>query len=162
MPLEEAAQAAKRGIWSGSFELPAKWRQSHPRSGSPAAAAAGAAAPAAVVAAAGTPVAAVPVAAGAAGAQAPPGCAIKGNITAKGEKIYHVPGAVPCSGHVFAAGLLWACGPEAQRIESQRATCRAAGPPCLPCVPSAFLASPDSTHPCPTAGGSFYGPRDWP
>lgn len=105
VPLEEAAQAAKRGIWSGSFELPAKWRQSHPRSGSPAAAAAGAAAPAAVVAAAGAPAAALPAGPGAAGAQAPPGCAIKGNITAKGEKIYHVPGAIPCLGHVFAAGL---------------------------------------------------------
>ena len=91
VPLEEAAQAAKRGIWSGTFELPAKWRQSNPRSDSGKAAAAAAAPAAAVASAAGSTSGAATAAA--AGAQPPPGCAIKGNITAKGEKIYHVPGA---------------------------------------------------------------------
>ncbi len=93
VPLEEAAQAAKRGIWSGTFEVPAKWRQSHPRSDSkaaPTAAATATVAPAAVVASA---AGGAPGAAAAVAAQPPPGCAIKGNITAKGEKIYHVPGA---------------------------------------------------------------------
>ncbi|PRW39217.1 nuclease [Chlorella sorokiniana] len=94
VPLEEAAQAAKRGIWSGSFEIPAKWRQSHPRSDSGAgkAAPAAAAAPAAGVASASGSAPGAATAGAAAGAQPPPGCAIKGNITAKGEKIYHVPG----------------------------------------------------------------------
>lgn len=92
MPLEEAAQAAKRGIWSGTFELPAKWRKENPRGGAGGAGAPGAAA--APVAAVAAPVAApaAAVAAGGAGAQPPAGCAIKGNITAKNEKIYHVPG----------------------------------------------------------------------
>lgn len=82
VPLEEQARAAGKGIWSGSFELPQQWRVDNPR-GKKAPAPAPAAA-AAVVAAAPQAAAAVPVAAG--------GCAIKGNITAKGEKIYHVPG----------------------------------------------------------------------
>lgn len=77
MPLEEAARAAGRGIWSGTFEVPAQWRKDNPRGGG---AAAGAAVAVANRGAASGP------------AVAPPGCPIKGNITAKGEKIYHVPG----------------------------------------------------------------------
>lgn len=80
--MEEQAQAAKRGIWSGTFEVPQQWRIDNPR---------GKAAPsaAAVVASA---AAKPPAAAAAAVPAVPAGCAIKGNITAKGEKIYHVPG----------------------------------------------------------------------
>ncbi|KAI3431562.1 hypothetical protein D9Q98_004611 [Chlorella vulgaris] len=82
VPMEEQAQAAKRGIWSGTFEVPQQWRIDNPR---------GKAAPsaAAVVASA---AAKPPAAAAAAVPAVPAGCAIKGNITAKGEKIYHVPG----------------------------------------------------------------------
>ncbi|PSC67667.1 nuclease [Micractinium conductrix] len=89
VPLEEAAREARRGIWSGSFELPQKWRQDNPRGGGGGAKAAAAvvAAPAPLAAPAAA-VAALPAAV----AQPPAGCAIKGNITAKGERIYHVPG----------------------------------------------------------------------
>lgn len=88
VPLEEEARQAGKGIWSGSFELPERWRQQNPRTGGKAPSAAVAAAPAAAaVAAVAAPAAAAPVP-----VAAPAGCAIKGNITAKGEKVYHVPG----------------------------------------------------------------------
>lgn len=83
VPLEDAARAAGRGIWNGSFELPEKWRKEHPRGGSSSApgvtTVAAPAATTAATAAKGDPLPAN-------------GCAIKGNINAKGEKVYHVPG----------------------------------------------------------------------
>lgn len=105
VPLEDAARQAKRGIWNGSFEVPQQWRMDNPRGGSgkaapgsataAAAAAAAAAVPAPPPAPAPKPAATVASVAGSGGAAAaaPPGCAIKGNISAKGLKIYHVPGA---------------------------------------------------------------------
>lgn len=107
VPLEEAAREARRGIWSGSFELPQKWRQDNPRGGGGGAKAAAAvvAAPAPLAAPAAA-VAALPAAV----AQPPAGCAIKGNITAKGERIYHVPGAtdgVPCWAREVQRRGLW-------------------------------------------------------
>jgi hypothetical protein len=84
VPLEEEARDARRGIWSGSFELPQQWRVENPRGGGGGGKGA---AGAAVVAAA------QPALPPAAVAPPPPGgCAIKGNITARGERIYHVPG----------------------------------------------------------------------
>lgn len=81
VPLEDAARAAGRGIWSGSFELPEKWRKEHPRGGSSS----GAAVTPVVVPAAGATQGA---AAAARGDPLPAnGCAIKGNINSKGEKV---------------------------------------------------------------------------
>lgn len=78
VPLEDAARAAGRGIWNGSFELPEKWRKEHPRGGSSSApgvtTVAAPAATTAATAAKGDPLPAN-------------GCAIKGNINAKGEKV---------------------------------------------------------------------------
>jgi hypothetical protein len=115
VPLEDAARTAGKGIWSGSFEVPQQWRIDNPRGKAAASAAAApsvAAAAAAVaapppaapakppptVAAAKAPAATVaaaaaPAAAAAAPVAAPPsGCLVKGNMTAKGERIYHLPG----------------------------------------------------------------------
>ncbi|KAL4427328.1 hypothetical protein ABPG77_003237 [Micractinium sp. CCAP 211/92] len=90
VPLEDAARAAGRGIWSGSFELPEKWRKEHPRGGSSS----GAAVTPVVAPAAGATQGA---AAAARGDPLPAnGCAIKGNINSKGEKVYHVPGGAFC------------------------------------------------------------------
>ncbi len=81
VPLEDAARAAGRGIWSGSFELPEKWRKEHPRGGSSG----GAAVTPVVAPAAGATQGA---AAAARGDPLPAnGCAIKGNINSKGEKV---------------------------------------------------------------------------
>lgn len=56
MPQEEAAKAAKLGLWAGSFMMPWDWRHQDED------------------------------------AAPDPACAIKGNINASGEKIYHLPG----------------------------------------------------------------------
>ncbi|MCJ2082446.1 hypothetical protein [Methylobacterium sp. J-090] len=69
---ETAAKAAKRGIWAGAFTTPSDWREGERAKGM------GFAAP-------GGPDGPIP-------APAAGGCAIKGNISAKGDKIYHVPG----------------------------------------------------------------------
>jgi endonuclease YncB( thermonuclease family) len=61
---EANAKAAKRGVWAGTFQEPTDYRKAKRSGGEEPAPAA--------------------VAAG--------GCAIKGNISAKGDKIYHVPG----------------------------------------------------------------------
>ncbi|WP_353612501.1 thermonuclease family protein [Methylobacterium sp. Leaf456] len=68
---EDAARAAKRGLWAGTFTPPWDWRKGE-RSG-PEGQVGGAAAPAPPAASLGT-------------------CAIKGNISRKGERIYHLPG----------------------------------------------------------------------
>lgn len=70
---EGEAKAAKRGIWAGVFEMPSDWRRAKRESGDEER-------PAAQPPKAATPVEAT-------------GCQIKGNISAKGEKIYHLPGS---------------------------------------------------------------------
>lgn len=96
-PLEEEAQAARRGIWAGTFEVPDAWRREHLRGGR-----GGGGGPngssssdSAVV----TDADVGATAAAAAAAAPPPAapsptdpCLIKGNISAKGARIYHVPG----------------------------------------------------------------------
>ena len=70
---ETTARALKRGLWAGTFDPPSDWRrakraggvETRPEMGKPPAAAA------------------APVQAA---------CAIKGNISRKGDKIYHLPG----------------------------------------------------------------------
>lgn len=69
---EGEAKAAKRGIWAGTFQDPQDWRRERRAGGAETRPEAAPAAPA--TAAAG-------------------GCQIKGNISAKGEKIYHLPGS---------------------------------------------------------------------
>lgn len=61
---EEAARAAKRGLWAGTFTAPEEWRRSQD-----------AAAPSTT-----------PNQGGA--------CLIKGNVSTEGERIYHVPGGM--------------------------------------------------------------------
>lgn len=73
--LEDEAKAAKRGIWAGPFTPPWDWRKGK-RDGDVARPTA---APAAPVAKPATSTAA--------------GCLIKGNISRKGDQIYHVPGS---------------------------------------------------------------------
>jgi endonuclease YncB( thermonuclease family) len=72
---EDEAHDAGRGIWAGAFEEPQAWRKEHPR-GRAAASSTPAPPPPA------PPLAQPP----------PPSCAVKGNVTAKGEKVYHLPG----------------------------------------------------------------------
>ena len=61
------AEAAKAGIWVGKFEAPWDWRAEHRNNEQPSA----------TVSLIGT---------------APGACNIKGNINARGEHIYHLPG----------------------------------------------------------------------
>ena len=63
---EKAALAAKRGIWSGTFQMPPEWRQERRgQRGSNTSASTD---------------------------QSRDGCKIKGNIGRSGQKIYHQPG----------------------------------------------------------------------
>lgn len=66
---EDAAKTAGRGIWAGAFAAPGDWRKGERAMTMGLAAATGPAA-----------------------AAQPGACQIKGNISAKGEKIYHLPG----------------------------------------------------------------------
>lgn len=77
---ETTAKATKRGIWAGSFTTPADWRKGERAMGM------GFAAP-------GGPDGPIP--GPTKQVEAPPagGCAIKGNISRAGEKVYHVPGS---------------------------------------------------------------------
>ncbi|TXN21426.1 thermonuclease family protein [Methylobacterium sp. WL19] len=74
---EDTAKAGKLGIWAGSFTTPGDWRKGE------RAMTMGFAAP-------GGPDGPIP------SVQPPPkagGCAIKGNISRKGERVFHVPGS---------------------------------------------------------------------
>ncbi|WP_443136820.1 thermonuclease family protein [Methylobacterium sp. Leaf85] len=65
VPAETTAKAIKRGIWAGTFQEPSEWRKAKREGGSE-------------------------------GRQEPAradGCTIKGNISRKGEKVFHVPGS---------------------------------------------------------------------
>ncbi|WP_119419756.1 thermonuclease family protein [Desertibaculum subflavum] len=59
---EDAAREAKRGLWAGTFTPPEEWRRAQ-----------GSSAPSSA-------------------SDQKSGCLIKGNISSKGERIYHVPG----------------------------------------------------------------------
>lgn len=111
IPAEEAAHAAKKGIWSGTFTMPAEWRKIQKANGASTANASvdsqdtDLGLPEALMAllpfngaGAAPPVAALPLSSGGGGvvmAKTCPGGApalIKGNINSKKDKIYHVPG----------------------------------------------------------------------
>ena len=64
---EDAARKSSRGLWSGSFEKPWKYRHARKRAAPPATSAQGA-------------------------ESRSSDCAIKGNVNGRGERIYHVPG----------------------------------------------------------------------
>lgn len=65
--LQQKARSQKSGMWSGTFENPWEWRANKQTS------------------AVAAPIAQLP-------AEGNGGCLIKGNVSAKGERIYHVPG----------------------------------------------------------------------
>jgi endonuclease YncB( thermonuclease family) len=75
---EDAAKRAKRGIWAGQFTPPWDWRKGERVQGVGVSAPRG---PDSPVASSKTPQAATTGA-----------CAIKGNISRKGDRIYHLPG----------------------------------------------------------------------
>jgi endonuclease YncB( thermonuclease family) len=71
VPQEDAARKARRGLWAGSFTPPWDWRRGERGTSTPEPS---------------RPTASRPAAAAG-------DCKIKGNISAKGEKIYHLPGS---------------------------------------------------------------------
>lgn len=75
---EDAAKRAKRGIWAGQFTAPWDWRKGERVQGQGMAAPGGPDSP--------IPSPKTPPAAAAGG------CTIKGNISRKGDRIYHTPG----------------------------------------------------------------------
>ncbi|MCJ2034588.1 thermonuclease family protein [Methylobacterium sp. J-068] len=76
---EDQAKTAKRGIWAGAFTAPGEWRKGERAMRMGFAALGGPDGP--------IPAPAMP-------AEAPTSaCAIKGNISRSGEKVYHVPGS---------------------------------------------------------------------
>lgn len=87
---EATAQAARAGMWSGSFVAPWEWRQGKRRTSAPAndnrAPAAGA-------------------------SSSPAACTIKGNVSKSGERIYHVPGGAFYDATVIdpGRGERWFC-----------------------------------------------------
>ncbi len=92
---EKAARASKRGVWQGDFQKPWEWRasqrdQAAPAASSPAVSLVGQS-----------------------------GCNIKGNISAKGECIYHVPGQKFYSQTKISAGKgeRWFCS-EAEALQA--------------------------------------------
>jgi endonuclease YncB( thermonuclease family) len=78
VPDEDAARSAQVGLWASEFEMPWDWRK-HKGRGGPKPVAVD------IPARKGDP---VPMA-----SASTDGCVIKGNINAKGERIYHVPGS---------------------------------------------------------------------
>lgn len=99
IPTEEAAQRAHRGIWDGTFQYPADWRKAEKAKGSNSAEVQGLprAIPPPDIAVPYIPPPSPPQAQGSPTAAAQPGSCgptapIKGNISAKGERIYHLPG----------------------------------------------------------------------
>lgn len=66
--MQEKAKAARVGIWAGTFEAPWDWRAEHRADNE-------------------QPSAVAPLL-----AASPSACNIKGNINARGEHIYHMPG----------------------------------------------------------------------
>ncbi|TXN22383.1 thermonuclease family protein [Methylobacterium sp. WL19] len=80
VPAENTAKAEKLGIWAGSFTMPGDWRKGERTMTM------GFAAP-------GGPDGPIPSPTPPQPALKAGGCAIKGNISRKGEKVFHVPGS---------------------------------------------------------------------
>lgn len=77
---EDAARLARAGLWAGAFVAPWDWRARNSHT--------------VVLGAQSVPLTSRPELLGAASAAAPPdpACVIKGNVSASGERIYHLPG----------------------------------------------------------------------
>ena len=90
--LEEQAKAAQRGLWSGKFVVPWEWRL-------------------------GERLPAIPT-----NGIVPQPCMIKGNISSKGERIYHVPGGRWYDRTKIdpTKGERWFCTEEQARLEGWR------------------------------------------
>lgn len=111
--LEAEARAAGVGVWQGPATVAWDWRR-----GGDFLPAAGGASPPAPAPAAEPAAAPVP-------AEAPAGCVIKGNVNARGERIYHTP-ASPWYGRVRMSpprGQRWFCN----EAEAEAAGWRAVG-----------------------------------
>jgi endonuclease YncB( thermonuclease family) len=98
---EAAARRARRGVWGGAFTPPWDWLKGEREDG-----ASGAAPPPAP-----------------AREKAAAGCRIKGNISRKGERVYHVPGSRDYERTELdeAAGERWFCSAEEARAAGWRA-----------------------------------------
>ena len=107
---ENEARSAKRGLWASEFARPWDWRrenreESPPQSLSPRAA---------------------PNSGGSPAQPPKAGCLIKGNISQRGDRIYHVPGSDSYAATVIneRAGERWFCS----EAEARAAGWRAAAP----------------------------------
>lgn len=98
---QASARAARRGVWQGSFQAPWKWR----------------AAQAGSRASGRTASREVPIAAASAG------CTIKGNVSSKGERIYHTPGQSSYADTRIteSKGERWFCSPAQAQAAGWRA-----------------------------------------
>lgn len=99
---EDAARAGRKGIWSGSFQVPAEWRKEGKSQTAIKAPSLAQMQP--------TAQAQQPTAIG--GPPPPnPACPIKGNIGSSGTKIYHLPGSAFYDRTVIdtGAGERWFC-----------------------------------------------------
>ncbi|HRO11433.1 thermonuclease family protein [Amaricoccus sp.] len=94
LALEAEARAAGRGLWQGEAEAPWRYRAETTGGFAPAAGT-------------GPP---------------PPGCTIKGNVSAKGERIYHLPGGPGYARTRIDTdrGEAWFCDEEAARAAGFR------------------------------------------
>lgn len=103
VPVADQAKAARLGIWQGEFQYPADWRKAQKAED---------ARPVAVSSP--PPVASGPL----------PGCTVKGNINAKGERIYHVPGgrAYDATDIDTSAGERWFCSTQDAEAAGWRAS----------------------------------------
>ncbi len=109
VPDEEAARAARRGLWSGAFIAPWDWR--HRGKGTE------------IRGALSVPITAQAILlAPASAAEAPaPNCIIKGNINRDGERIYHLPGGMSYAKiNMEATGKRWFCSEEEARAAGWR------------------------------------------
>jgi endonuclease YncB( thermonuclease family) len=100
---EEQAQATRVGIWEGAFTPPWEWRRSHDDD-----------------------VVAQSSHSSASSAASQSGCAIKGNLSSSGERIFHVPGQQYYSRTVIseAKGERWFCSEAEALADGWRASKR--------------------------------------
>lgn len=163
---EEYAKSRRAGVWQGEFEPPAKWRyERRVAEGGEGSGEMGSSSSAADFAFAGGAAAAKPPltinvggssGSGSKGASSPPsssssappssGCKIKGNISAKGLKIYHVPGdpTYDITKIDVSAGERYFCTVQ----EAERAGWRASR------SPGAFGAAADGPAMAPMSNGA--------
>lgn len=104
---ERAARAAKRGLWAGEFTRPDEWRRAERAERAATAAAAGKGNGKGNGSREGEP----------------NGCGIKGNINARGDKIYHLPGSALYDKTSIDAGAgeRWFCTEAQARAAGWRA-----------------------------------------